>query len=240
MSRADRPSLALLEQQSAWLAAARGRLLRRARIAARHHVLDLASGPGVVTEELLHRSGGSVVALDSDADAMAALAERLPEVTCICSPAENLPFADATFDLVYCQFAMMWLDVEAAVREVRRILAPGGVFTAIEPDYGGMIEHPYEIASRDLWLAALSRGGADPCVGRRLPAILSAAGFEVRVDLLDQLMPPSPARFDLLGQLPLIADERASLERIRQIDASLSDASRVVHLPMFLIMGDVL
>ena len=61
---------------------------------------------------------------------------------CPSAPAERLPFADGAFDLVFCQFALLWLDAAAAVGEVRRVLSPGGVLAAIEPDYGGMIEHP--------------------------------------------------------------------------------------------------
>jgi SAM-dependent methyltransferase len=152
--------------------------------------------------------------------------------------AEQLPLADGLFDLVFCQFALLWLDVAAAVREIRRVLSPGGVLVALEPDYGGLIEHPPEIATRDLWLAALARAGADPCVGRKLPAILAAAGFDVRVDLLDRLTPPSSLRFDLLDGLPLNDEERAALRKARHCDASLDDASRVAHLPMFLILAE--
>ena len=118
-------------------------------------------------------------------------------------------------------------------------LAPGGVLAAIEPVFGGLIEHPPEIATRDLWLAGLERAGADPCIGRKLPGILAAAGFRVRVDLLERLMPPSPLRFDLLDGLPLDEAERAALARAEKADALLDDSSPVVHLPMFLILAEV-
>ena len=235
----DLPSRRLLEAQAAWLAPARARLLRRANVARRRRLLDLACAGGTTVEELLRRSGGEVVALDRDWRALAERPRQFHGATIVRGDAERLPFADATFDLVFCQFALMWLDLSAAVAEIRRVLAPGGALAAIEPDYGGLIEHPPEIAVARLWRAALERAGADPCVGRKLPAALAAAGFEVRTDLLDRLEPPSPLRFDLLGELPLTDGERAELDRARQTDAALDSAARVVHLPMFLVTAEV-
>ncbi len=231
------PSADLLERQAAWLAPARARLLRRAGIARRCSVLDLACGRGAITEELTRRSGGRVVALDCSRNALAGGAVHFAGAEAVCGKAEQLPLADNAFDLVFCQFALLWMDAPAAAREIRRVLAPGGVLAALEPDYGGMIEHPPEIATRDLWLAALRRAGADPCAGRKLPGLLAAAGFDVRVDLLDRLLPPSPLRFDLLEGLPLSEEETALLRRAKQCDTLLDDSSRVAHLPMFLILA---
>ena len=89
-------------------------------------------------------------------------ADALAGAAAICGRAEQLPLADGTFDLVFCQFALVWLDGPAVAREVFRVLQPGGVLAAIEPDYGGMIEHPPEIATRDLWMAALAAPGPNP------------------------------------------------------------------------------
>ncbi len=66
----------------------------------------------------------------------------------------------------------------SAIKEIYRVLQPKGMLVAIEPDYGGMIEYPPEIATGDLWIAALSRAGADPCIGRKLPSILHTNRLE--------------------------------------------------------------
>lgn len=48
-------------------------------------------------------------------------------------PAERLPFADSTFDLVATRFsAHHWMDVPAAMREVRRVLKAQGTFVVID------------------------------------------------------------------------------------------------------------
>lgn len=210
-------------------------MLRRARIAGRRRVLDLACGHAAVTGELVRRSGGTVVALDRNLRALSAAGEPFAGAARICGDAARLPFADGSFDLVFCQLALMWLEASVVTGEIRRVLLPGGLLVAIEPDYGGMIEYPPQLAARDLWLAALARAGADPQIGRKLPGLAAAAGLEVRVGLLERLDCPLPARFDLLRGLPLTEAEKETLRRIETADAACADGDRVVHLPMFLI-----
>jgi SAM-dependent methyltransferase len=235
MSWPDLPSLSLAAEQAAWLAAARSRLLRRVQIATRRRVLDLGCGHGIVATEFQRRSGGPVVGVDRRFDALQR--PGWPRgVLRVCGDGHRLPFADRSFDVVFCQWTMLWLRrPDRAIAEIARVLTPGGHFLAIEPDFGGLVEYPPGIATRELWLDGLGRAGADPLVGRRLPGLLGAAGFEVRVDLLDRLDPPSPLRLELLGELPLSEDERALLAAVAQADAQVEPAARVAHLPMFLV-----
>jgi SAM-dependent methyltransferase len=226
------PSAALLHQQAEWLAPARARLLRRAGIAHRASVLDLGAGSGAVTPELARRSSGRVVALDQ---AWAPL--RAAETPGICAQARRLPFPAASFDLVFCQCALLWMaPLPQVVSEIWRILQPGGILIALEPDYGGLLEHPPAVALREIWLAALARAGADPLVGRALPGLLARQGFNVRADLLPELLPPSPARFDLLRGLPLTRREQRALRRAERATAALSDPwQQIAHLPFVLL-----
>lgn len=228
------PSRALLEHQSDWLSPARARLLRRVQIARRGPILDLACGYGAVTGELLRRGGGAVVALDRCLPALGEAASAAPGATFVCADARRLPLADASIQLVFSQFALLWLDAPVVVREIHRVLQHGGVWTALEPDFGGLIEHPPEIATRDLWLRAVARAGGDPHIGRKLPGLLSEVGFDVRVDLLERLTPPSPDRFVLLRGLPLEDDETRRLGQIERLDRSIA-GSQIAHLPVFLI-----
>jgi SAM-dependent methyltransferase len=231
----DCPSARLLEEQSAWLASARSRLFRRVQIAGRRRVLDLGCGPGAVTAELVRRARGKVVALDRSLATLRENPGPLIGAYRVCGEAARLPLAPESFDLVFCQFALLWMDMARAVWEIHRVLRPDGVLVALEPDYGGLIEHPPELATRALWLKALARAGADPCAGRKLPCVLAAAGFEVRTDLLDRLPPPSPVRFELLRELPLTEKERRILRQAEAADAACPEGQRVVHLPMFLV-----
>lgn len=230
------PPAALLHQQAAWLAPLRSRLLRRVQVAQRQHILDLGAGYGSVTAELRTRGGGQVVALDLRAHALHS------QPAAVCGTAPRLPFAAAAFDLVFCQFTLLWVaPLAAALAEIRRVLQPGGVLLAIEPDYGGMIEHPPAIATRSLWLAALRRAGANPLVARQLPALLAAQGLHLRVDLVPELLPPAPERFALLRGLPLTPTERFRLSQ-REYHAARLAASpwaQLAHLPLLCITASL-
>lgn len=237
MNKLALPSVELLQQQAAWLAPARARLLRSVGIARRCSVLDLGAGHGVLTAELLRRCGGSVTSVDREVAALHAAKQAFEGARRVGGDALSLPFADASFDLVFSQLTLLWVaSLEAALHEISRVLAPGGALVALEPDYGGMIEHPPDTAVRELWLSALPRAGANPYVGRMLPALLSARDFDVRVGLFDSLYAPDPARFDFLRDLPLVPEETARLHHAEESAAMLVlPWAQIAHLPFFML-----
>ncbi len=233
------PPRELMEEQSRWLAPARSRLLRLAGVAHRRCILDLGAGYGIVADELKRRGRGIVVAVDISFDARRDDFRMESESLCVSADAHLLPFPDSSFDLIFSQCALMWMNITQVVEEVNRILGHKGIVVAMEPDYGGMIEHPPEIATRDIWISALSRAGADPFAGRKLSAALHNAGLQVITDLTSRLFPPSSRRFDLLRTLPLSNDEIEKLSLIQKEDQNLSHVTyKIAHLPFFLIRAE--
>jgi SAM-dependent methyltransferase len=94
-------------------------------------VLDVACGTGVAAREALARVGanGSVTALDANAGMLDVAVRLGGAIDYRQGTAESLPFADGSFDAVLCQFGLMFFsDRSAALREVRRVLAPSGRF----------------------------------------------------------------------------------------------------------------
>ena len=88
-------------------------------------VVDLGAGTGKCTRLLLS-SGASVVAVEP-VDAMRAqLSSTLPEVRAVSGSAESMPMDDASVDAVVCAQAFHWFATAAAMREIRRVLKPGG------------------------------------------------------------------------------------------------------------------
>lgn len=230
------PQASDIAMQADWLAPARAQLWRRVHIARRRSVLDLGTGYGAVVAELVQRSGGQVVALDHD---LAPLRDKTPFTGAarVAGDGTRLPFDGATFDLILTQLTLLWISpLDAAVAEIWRTLRSGGVLVSLEPDYGGMIEYPPEIQSRDLWISILSRSGADPIIGRKLPGILAAQGFRVQVSLFDTLVAPSPDRFAFLADLPLSPEEQQRLKNLHSLaHTRIGTWEQVAHLPFFLI-----
>jgi demethylmenaquinone methyltransferase/2-methoxy-6-polyprenyl-1,4-benzoquinol methylase len=109
-------------------------------------VLDVATGTGLVAFALARR-GAEVVGLDQSGEMLAqARARPAPRVTFVRGEAEHLPFADAEFDALTFTYLLRYVDDAAAtMRELARVLKPGGRI--------GMVEFgvPDSPALRALW-----------------------------------------------------------------------------------------
>jgi demethylmenaquinone methyltransferase/2-methoxy-6-polyprenyl-1,4-benzoquinol methylase len=106
-------------------------------------VLDLATGTGLVAAELLARSGCSVVAVDQSAEMLAAARARFAaaagggslagRVELIQAEAERLPFGDRSFDALTFTYLLRYVDdPPATMRELARVLRPGGRIASLE------------------------------------------------------------------------------------------------------------
>jgi ubiquinone/menaquinone biosynthesis C-methylase UbiE len=109
-------------------------LAQRAAALSPKAVLETAAGTGVVTRALAAKLSpdASYVATDLNPPMLDyAASQQLPDsrISWQQANALELPFADATFDLVCCQFgAMFFPNRVVAYRETRRVLKPGGHF----------------------------------------------------------------------------------------------------------------
>jgi ubiquinone/menaquinone biosynthesis C-methylase UbiE len=93
------------------------------------YVLDVGSGPGALTAELVLRLGPELVsAVDLSESFVAAVRERYPGVAALVAPGEQLPFTDAAFDATLAQLALRHMDEpETAFLEMVRVTRSGGV-----------------------------------------------------------------------------------------------------------------
>ena len=157
-------------------------------------VLDVACGTGVLTAEAARRAGstGNVTGLDLSPEMLAVAARLRPELRWQQGNGEALPFPDQSFDAVVSQFGLMFFpDKVAGLREMRRVLVPGGRLAVAV--WGSLADTPAYAAETELIerLAGRAAGDAlrapfvlgDPV---RMAELCAAAGF---TDTLVTLQP---------------------------------------------------
>ena len=101
-------------------------------------VLDLGAGTGKLTTRLVER-GLDVVAVDPIPEMLELLSNSLPDTPALLGTAEEIPLPDDSVDAVLVAQAWHWFDPERAVKEVARVLRPGGRL-------GPGVEHPRRAA----------------------------------------------------------------------------------------------
>jgi SAM-dependent methyltransferase len=100
-------------------------------------VLDVGCGPGALTGLLVER-GADVAAAEPEPRYAAACAARHPSADVRNASAEALPWPDDRFDAAIAQLVVHFLaDPVAGVREMARVVRPGGVVAACTWDSGG-------------------------------------------------------------------------------------------------------
>ncbi|KAG0185759.1 hypothetical protein DFQ28_008812, partial [Apophysomyces sp. BC1034] len=89
------------------------------------HVLDLAAGPGIMTQ-LLVPLGYQVTAVEPVDNMRNKLKELLPEVPCFKGTAQNIPLPSESQDAVVVAQAFHWFDDIGSLKEIHRVLKPQG------------------------------------------------------------------------------------------------------------------
>ncbi len=97
------------------------------------HVLDIATGRGAVLKHVASRIGsyGKMVGIDISQNMVTEttkeLAELIPNAQFLCMDAEQVVFADNSFDAIFCGFGIFFFpNLAKALAEYMRVLKPGG------------------------------------------------------------------------------------------------------------------
>jgi len=122
-------------------------------------VLDVATGTGLVARALVRRYGFSVVGVAQSEHTLGrARALVGPDVELVQGEAERLPFEDASFDALTFTYLLRYVDDPAAtMRELARVVRPGGRIAMLEFYVPAGLWHPLWVLYTRVGLPALGR-----------------------------------------------------------------------------------
>jgi Methylase involved in ubiquinone/menaquinone biosynthesis len=150
-------------------------------------VLDCGCGPGSITVGLAALvAPAEVVGLDREDSQLAlarqrAAAQNISNVRFESGSIYELPFADASYDLVFAHAVFEHLrEPLAALSEVHRVLRSGGMVALRSPDWGGFLIAPSSALldeAIDYFKSLQLQSGGDVYVGRKFRSLLRQAHF---------------------------------------------------------------
>jgi ubiquinone/menaquinone biosynthesis C-methylase UbiE len=155
-------------------------------------VLELGCGGGYYAFEAARFVGptGRVCAIDISPDQIAAARERCAGVAAVeCREADIAapPYGNAEFDAVFAVQSLEYIpDLDGALRQIHRMLRPGGRLVVVATDWGSAVWHSEDALRMQRVLAAFAPH--TPC--RDLPAILAARLRRAGIQTLRQVPIP--------------------------------------------------
>ncbi len=183
-------------------------------------VLELGCGTGYFTRELA-RSGADVVAIDVSPELLkiARANTSAPNVQYQIQNAYALSYSERVFDSVVGSSVLHHLEIKDALRDIYRVLKPGGTIYFTEPN---MLNPQIAIQKNIPWIKRKLGDSPDETAFFRWPlrGLLEKTGYrDVRIDPFDFLHPKTPGalmeRVNALGRflenVPVISEFAGSL-----------------------------
>lgn len=234
-------------QQASWTRELREYIFGEIGLDESSRALEVGCGTGAILSEINFPVFGLDIVLASLKEAKFHTQNRIPLT---CADAFSLPYADASFDAVFCHFLLLWLpNPRAALREMIRITRPNGHFIAFaEPDYSQRVDKPDALAELGQWqIAALKAQGANPSLGGELANLFYEAGIKIietgtishtseAFNADEHALEWETLKADLTGK---ISDEH--IQEMKLLDqAAWKKGERILHIPTHYIWGRIM
>ena len=197
--------------------------------------LDVGCGVGTEVRAIAARvaPGGATVGVDASEELLAVARSRLAAggddgaVELLAARAEELPFADASFDAVRCERALQHVAAaDAAVAETVRVARPGGTVCLVEPDWETLVFAVDPTAAGGDIAGVFMTSVPQPRIGRELAGHLHALGLRgVTVRARTAVMPTltyADQQLDLTATLEAAAADGTLDHEL--VDAWLAEA----------------
>ncbi len=173
-------------QDEVWAAETES-LIARAGFTAGAHILDLGAGPGLTTQRLAKAvtPGGRVTAIERSQRFVQVIESTGREdITALHCEVQEIPLDDASVDGAFARWLLCFIgDPTPVVREVARVIRPGGRFAVMDYyNYLGIALQPPSRRFKRTFEAvyqSFKNHGGDLDVGGKLPSVLQQSGFEL-------------------------------------------------------------
>jgi ubiquinone/menaquinone biosynthesis C-methylase UbiE len=147
------------------------------------HVLELGSGLGILAEKISQKLvSGRMTGIEISSEQIAKCPPENEKLVFIRGDAQDLPFKDNTFDVVYCRYILEHVpDPLRMLQEARRVLKPGGKLFIQENSILILKLYPECVVFDQVWNAFAryqSHIGGDAMIGLKLYDLLKRAGFK--------------------------------------------------------------
>lgn len=165
-------------QQADWTEALRSYIFEQIKLDQSTRMLEIGCGTGAILERMQTPTHG----LDLRFASLQEAKSHAPTSPLTCANALSLPYANASFDVVFCHFLFLWLPKpQQALTEMMRITrARGHIIAFAEPDYKQRVDEPAALAELGAWQSeALEAQGADPAMGAKLTELFFKAGMQI-------------------------------------------------------------
>lgn len=166
--------------QSLWTKQLRAYIQKKAFLTPESIILDVGCGTGALLNEH-YQISQHLHGIDLDLKRCEFAYKSNSPAFIVNGNALSLPYKNASFDFVYCQYLLLWIPEKfKALEEMRRVCKSGG-FIALyaEPDYGARIDYPESFKRIGYYQnQSLKKQGVQLEIGRQLRDHLIKAGFE--------------------------------------------------------------
>lgn len=232
-------------QQAAWTRDLRKYLFEKAGIKSARRLLEVGCGTGAILREI--ETPAALLGLDLNPAALTQALIHAPAASPVCADGLAIPFPDASFDIVYCHYYLLWVkNPLQAVTEMKRVTSPGGHILALaEPDYYARVDKPEALRLLgERQTQALKRQGADVGFGAKLAETFFQAGITLEETGTIQSGVKEPSVWEREMEWAAIkADlgESASSVEIQKMktldDEAWARGERVLHVPTVFAWG---